>query len=69
MTSQRDIDYRKDAVRKLCDLSNRVFRIELCVRRHLLHTGVLEGEINIAMEETRKGNLEPLTKLLEGAKN
>lgn len=64
MTSQREIDMRKDLVRQLCTQSNRVFRLELCVTRYLIGKGLSEEEIRAALNETRLGNLEQLADML-----
>jgi SOS response regulatory protein OraA/RecX len=65
MTSQRETDLRKGLVRELCTQLNRVFRLELCVTRHLMQKGISKEEIRAALNETRLGNLDPLTALLE----
>lgn len=57
--------HQKELVRQLCTQSNRVFRLELCVMRHLMRKDISKAEIRAALNETRLGNLEPLTALLE----
>lgn len=57
--------HHKEIVRSLCKQSNRVFRLELCVMRHLLSRGISKEQIRDALNETRLGNLEPLTALLD----
>lgn len=54
----------KELVRQLCTQSNRVFRLELCVARHLEGKGRSKEAVKSALSETRLGNLEPLAQLL-----
>lgn len=65
MTSQRETDLRKDLVRQLCAQSNRVFRLELCVKLYLEQKGLNKDEIRNALNETRLGNLGTLAALLQ----
>ena len=61
--------HQKELVRQLCTQSNRVFRLELCVKRYLEQRGLRKEEIRAALDATRLGDLEPLTAMLEGAPN
>lgn len=56
--------HQKELVRQLCTKSNWVFRLELCVARHLEGNGHSKEIVKSALSETRLGNLEPLAQLL-----
>lgn len=64
MTSQRETDMRKDLVSQLCTQSNRVFRIELCIRLYLEKKGFGSTEVRQALDQARLGSLEKLSMLL-----
>lgn len=67
MTSQRETDLRKEYVRQLCTQSNRVFRLELCVKQQLEQKGLGKEEIRAALDATRLGDLEPLSTMLRSS--
>lgn len=69
MTSQRVLDKQKRDLEKLIELSNSLFRLELCLSRHLEACGVPLGEVSSALYACRRGELEKLSGLLNALHN